>query len=147
VNVNKLLTIAVAAALCGTCRRSSSNGPTGGSPRTYTIIDSEGPRVLKFVDQDWKEAIVTDNVDVTLVRRTFRRFRPETDYCRERGKSTEGPIVATLIIGRAGEIEDVHFRTSQQTDPILLACIKESVKHWTFPSPNDDRMAVLRFVF
>ncbi len=111
-----------------------------------TVVDLESHQIIQFVDQNWSDVLVTDNIDVALVRRAFRRHRNRTDYCREQSKSGGAPVIVVLIIGKTGEIVDAQIQKAGQVEPALLSCIKEGLKGWTFPPPNGGGMAVLRLV-
>ena len=51
-----------------------------------------------------------------------------------------------MIVGREGQIEDLHLKAPPGTTTVLMSWISDALKKWKVPPPNDGGMAVLRLV-
>jgi hypothetical protein len=148
--------LAVVGTLGGACRRPAAGGRSG-EGRTFSVeiddrrmasvFDAESSKTRNVLDQNWQTAVITDNMDTLLVQRAFRRHRSWTDYCRQQNPGSTAPVFAIVIVGKTGEIADLHLKAAPGVAPALMSCLTGALQKWTFPPPIDSGMAVLRLVF
>ncbi len=104
-----------------------------------------GPRIRGGV------STVKGSLSKDVIRRVVRRHLNEVKFCYEKQLSKRpdltGRVTVRFIISGNGAVQGAAVDETSLGDPIVEQCIAQAVRRWSFPSPEDGGIVIVRYPF
>ena len=123
-------------------------GDRPGRPRLRT--GEAGTRVPRELVVPGKP-VVSDGLDMELVRRVIRQHVAETRACYERALQTrndlEGKVSIKFTISGQGEVIAATLEENTMGADTVADCLQARIRRWVFPAPAGGGLVIVKYPF